>query len=88
MATVRFLVSGRVQGVFFRASARSEARRLDIAGYAKNLADGRVEVLASGADAALAEFEEWLRIGPPAAEVTEVARESVADQALSGFHTR
>jgi acylphosphatase len=85
MATVRFLVSGLVQGVFFRASARSEALRLGVTGLARNLADGRVEVLASGAEAALAEFERWLQTGPPAARVTGVAREVIEDRAFGGF---
>ena len=88
MATVRFVVSGRVQGVFFRASTRAEAVRLGIAGHARNLADGSVEVIASGTDAMLVEFEKWLRIGPPSAQVDDVTREIFADQALSGFHTR
>lgn len=87
MATVRFTVSGRVQGVFFRASTRTQALRLGLAGHAKNLADGRVEVLACGAQERLDELEKWLRIGPPSARVDEVAREVVPEQALSGFHT-
>jgi acylphosphatase len=85
MATVRFLVSGRVQGVFFRASARSEAERLGLAGRANNLDDGRVEVVASGADAALDAFEKWLRRGPPSARVDRVVREALTDQAMQGF---
>ena len=85
MPTVRFLVSGRVQGVFFRASARAEAQRLGVSGSARNLADGRVEVVASGTDAALAALEKWLQTGPPAARVTDVAREHIADQASGGF---
>ncbi|MGH8173780.1 MAG: acylphosphatase [Rhodanobacteraceae bacterium] len=82
MPTARFLVSGRVQGVFFRASARSEAQKLDIAGSARNLADGRVEVVASGTDAALDAFGKWLQVGPPAARVAGVVRESVDDGRL------
>jgi acylphosphatase len=74
MPCARFLVSGRVQGVFFRASARAEAERLGLSGYAKNLADGRVEVLACGEEAALAQLEAWLWRGPPAAEVAAVQR--------------
>lgn len=85
MPTARFLVSGRVQGVFYRASTRSEAERLGIAGTARNLADGRVEVVASGTDAALAALERWLRQGPPGARVDDVARESIDDRAMPGF---
>jgi len=85
MPTVRFLVSGRVQGVFFRASARAEAQRLGVSGSATNLADGRVEVIASGTDNALAQLEKWLQVGPPAARVTNVEREDLEDRMYSSF---
>lgn len=65
-------VSGRVQGVWFRASTREQARRLGLTGYAKNLADGRVEVLACGGRGALEALQVWLWQGPEAAEVDEV----------------
>jgi acylphosphatase len=87
MASARFLVSGRVQGVFFRASTRNEAERLGVAGSARNLADGRVEVLASGSDEALSALERWLWQGPPSARVDEVQREAVGDRDFDGFHT-
>ena len=87
MATVRFLVSGRVQGVFYRASTRNEAERLGLAGSARNLDDGRVEVTASGSDDALAALERWLWQGPPSARVEDVKREAVADRDFDGFHT-
>jgi len=85
MATTRFLVSGRVQGVFFRASTRNEAERLGLSGTANNLADGRVEVVASGSDAALDALEKWLRLGPPSARVDGVVREAMADRPMQGF---
>ncbi|MGH8214686.1 MAG: acylphosphatase [Rhodanobacteraceae bacterium] len=88
MACARFLVAGKVQGVFFRVSAREQALWLGLSGYAKNLADGRVEVVASGSDAALAELEGWLREGPPAARVESVEREAMPEQSLQGFETR
>ena len=69
---LRFLVSGRVQGVYFRASTRQQARQLGLTGYAKNLPDGRVEVLAVGQLAALSTLNQWLWRGPPAANVTDV----------------
>ena len=87
MATARFLVSGRVQGVFFRASTQTEAERLGIAGSARNLADGRVEVIAQGSDAALEVLETWLYKGPPSARVEGVAREDIAHAQIVGFHT-
>jgi acylphosphatase len=74
MPCMRFVVSGRVQGVFFRASTREQALRLRLTGHARNLADGSVEVLAHGDEAALAELERWLHHGPPYARVTGVSR--------------
>jgi acylphosphatase len=89
MVCVRFIVSGRVQGVFFRASAREEALRLGLTGHARNLADGRVEVLAWGDSAALAELERWLHVGPPLARVTRVERsDGAAGAAPARFDTR
>ena len=68
----RCLVRGRVQGVYYRASARERARAGGIRGYARNLPDGRVEVLACGAEPAVRAFIDWLWIGPSAAKVIEV----------------
>ena len=79
MPAARFLVSGRVQGVFFRASAREQALRLELVGHARNLPDGAVELLASGEAVALDAFAEWLRQGPPAARVRAVTREPLPD---------
>ena len=69
---IKALVSGKVQGVFFRQSTRREAQRLGLTGYAINLSDGRVEVIACGAETALEELIEWLRIGPEMAHVDDV----------------
>jgi len=74
MACAKFIVSGRVQGVFFRASTRAEAERLGLSGHARNLADGSVEVVASGDAVALRELEAWLQQGPPSARVQAVVR--------------
>jgi acylphosphatase len=87
MAAARFLVSGRVQGVFYRASTRNEAQRLGLAGSARNLDDGRVEVIASGAEESLTALERWLWQGPPSARVEDVLREAIADRDFDGFHT-
>ncbi|MES1944612.1 acylphosphatase [Salinisphaera sp. PC39] len=67
-----FLVSGRVQGVFFRASARARAVELGLTGWVANRPDGRVEGLACGPPAALDDFQAWLWEGPEAARVTGV----------------
>lgn len=77
MAATRFVISGRVQGVFYRASTRARAAELGLTGYAKNLPDGRVEVLASGTAGALDALEQWLQRGPPAAKVQSVERENI-----------
>lgn len=65
-------VTGRVQGVFYRGSAQIRAHQLGITGHARNLADGRVEVLACGEVSQVDTFIEWLWIGPAAASVTGV----------------
>jgi acylphosphatase len=67
MPASRFWVSGKVQGVFFRASTREQALRLGLSGSARNLADGRVEVIAAGDDESLERLASWLQEGPPAA---------------------
>jgi acylphosphatase len=68
----RCFVSGRVQGVFFRASTRQKAIDLGCAGYARNLPDGRVEVLAVAELHAIQRLIDWLWQGPPSAEVRDV----------------
>lgn len=77
MPCAKFGVRGRVQGVAFRASTHVVTRRLGLIGYAKNLADGSVEVRACGDAAALDELERWLRRGPPAARVDSVTRTGI-----------
>jgi len=66
------IVRGRVQGVWFRASAEREAARLGVAGFARNERDGSVTVEAEGSTAAVDAMEAWCGIGPPRAEVTRV----------------
>ena len=78
--TRRFLIFGKVQGVYFRHSTRREARRLSIQGIARNLPDGSVEVIAHGDPAAIDELRTWLQHGPPEARVHEV-RETAPDDA-------
>jgi acylphosphatase len=75
----RCLVDGRVQGVFYRATVARRAREMGITGYARNLPDGRVEVLACGEEAAVQAFVKWLWVGSSASKVTAV---EVADAAL------
>lgn len=80
----RCFVSGLVQGVFFRASARQQANELGISGYARNLPDGRVEVLIVGQAPSADRLIEWLKRGPPAARVSEVVVEELDLETLEG----
>ena len=73
------LVTGNVQGVFFRASSQSMAKKLDITGYAINLADGRVELLVCGDDTKVEQFSNWLWTGPSGATVIGVQCENVKE---------
>jgi len=75
----RFLVSGRVQGVFYRASTHDRGVALGLKGYVRNLNDGRVEVCACGEQRSLDTLEEWLWQGPPLAQVSEVIVELIED---------
>lgn len=84
----RYRIEGRVQGVWFRETTRQEAVRLAISGYAINLGDGSVEVLACGTQDALERLEAWLWQGPPLATVTAVvASEAGDEEAPQGFRT-
>ena len=89
MTCKRCLVSGRVQGVYYRATAARRARELGISGYARNLADGRVEVLACGDDDSVSAFVKWLWIGSSASKVTGVQVSAAAQDTHSQgtFHT-
>jgi acylphosphatase len=79
---LRCVVSGQVQGVFYRASTRHEAERLGVTGYARNLADGSVEVLACGEKGAVEALSAWLAKGPSQANVTNVSC-GVLDDAIA-----
>ena len=83
-----FHVSGRVQGVSFRAGTRAQALRLGIRGHARNLRDGRVEVVVEGDAASLDTLEQWLREGPIGARVDALERAEYIELVVSGFHTR
>ena len=81
-------VKGRVQGVWFRGACAEQAQALGVSGWACNLPDGRVEVLAQGEEQAVARLVEWCRHGPPTAWVSGVeVRSEVPDgvEDLSGF---
>lgn len=82
-------VSGRVQGVFYRGAAAQRARELGVRGYARNLPDGRVEVLACGESEFVEIFVEWLWIGSSASKVTAVEVSDAPEHhgLAPGFHT-
>jgi acylphosphatase len=78
-------VKGKVQGVFFRASSQQQAIEYGLSGYARNLADGEVEVLVCGEENNVNRMLEWLNHGPPQAEVEEVKAHKVAWQDHNHF---
>jgi acylphosphatase len=80
-------VFGRVQGVFYRQSAKQQAMNLGLVGYARNEPDGSVQIEVEGEKAAIERFVAWCRVGPPAARVERV--ESAEDKVIGykGFET-
>ena len=82
---MRCTVYGKVQGVFFRASTRDQAKQLGILGYAKNMPDGCVEVVACGTDKALKKLQSWLHVGPSTSEVMSVKCETMPEQDYTDF---
>lgn len=86
---VHLLVSGHVQGVFFRQSTQQQARRLGVNGWVRNLPDGRVEAKVWGDAEAVNTLTRWCHTGPANAFVTEVSvAESSPEAGVSGFHIR
>ncbi|TMA31965.1 MAG: acylphosphatase [Deltaproteobacteria bacterium] len=72
MTRAELVISGRVQGVFYRASAQQEAQRLGLHGEIRNLPGGEVEAIVEGEKSRIDEFIAWCRRGPPSAEVEDV----------------
>jgi len=81
-------VSGRVQGVFFRATTRDRARELGLSGWVRNLPDGRVEFVAEGEEQDLHELISFLRVGPPGARVDDIELEWTDPKGEEGFYIR
>jgi acylphosphatase len=75
MKRVHVYISGRVQGVFFRAETQLTAKSFNLAGWVRNIADGRVEACFEGKDENIDKMLAWCHIGPPAARVEEVLTE-------------
>ena len=81
-------VSGTVQGVYYRANTRDEARRRELAGWVRNLEDGRVEAVFEGPEGAVEAMVEWCHEGSPAADVADVAVDYESPEGLTGFEVR
>jgi len=88
MKHLNIRVHGRVQGVFFRASARDKAQSLGISGYVENRRDGSVFIEAEGPEAALDALVDWCHQGPPRARVDSVEQEKADIQKMKGFTIR
>ncbi len=81
------LVSGKVQGVWYRASTKRRAQELGVTGWARNLDDGNVEVMMYGSAASVLQLEQWLKQGPPLARVHQVDCADAPSQAWDQFTT-
>jgi len=88
MPCYRFQISGRVQGVFFRASTEEKARSLNLSGWVRNLPNGDVETVACGLEQQLQSFRHWLKQGPPLAKVEQVSETVIDNKSFSRFEVR
>ena len=85
MPTVHLLIKGKVQGVFYRATAKDVAEALGLTGWVKNTKEGNVEALASGRDEQLQQFISWCKQGPAKAFVTNVEITRKNEESFNGF---
>lgn len=83
----RFIIKGKVQGVWYRATAKQYADQLGLKGYAKNLADGTVEVIACGEETILLQYEKKLWQGSQLSKVTEVIKSNIEHNSYTEFST-
>lgn len=88
MARAHVFVSGKVQGVFYRDSTKKEADKRGVAGWVRNLKDGRVEAVFEGPDRAIEEMVAWCRVGSPLSRPTFVDRKAEPEEGLRGFDIR
>lgn len=85
MPTKHLLIKGKVQGVFYRATAKDVAGKLGITGWIKNTEDGHVEAMVTGPELQLAQFINWCKQGPSRAVVASVGEKEVAGEIFDGF---
>ncbi len=85
---LRVVISGKVQGVFFRAHTKRKAQQFNVSGWVQNLPDGRVEICAEGEEDAVKSLVAWARKGPPTASVTAVHTEWLETTGETGFRIR
>lgn len=85
IVTRHLVITGRVQGVWYRESMRQEAERLGVAGWVRNRRDGSVEAMLQGEESAVAALIDWAWQGPPAAEVSDI-RSAEGHGTYTGFH--
>lgn len=88
MKCVSIIISGRVQGVFFRASTRKKAEMLGLVGWVRNNADGTVEAVFEGPSDSVGEIIDWCRTGSPDSEVTDVVVKEIAPEGFTSFEIR
>ncbi|MGH3152398.1 MAG: acylphosphatase [Streptosporangiaceae bacterium] len=88
MVRYRVLISGRVQGVFFRDTCRRKAEEYGVAGWVRNLPDGRVEAVFEGLAGDVRRLLEWAHRGPRLADVDDVAVELEPPEGLNAFHIK
>lgn len=82
---INFIVSGKVQGVFYRHSTQVKAEQLGLTGWVKNLPNGDVELIACGTEQQIEQIEKWLWQGPPAAQVNNVVRKKISTELHDEF---
>ena len=85
MPTVRLIIKGNVQGVFFRAAAREMAEKTEITGWVRNTSEGDVEIMATGTERQLDLFIDWCHHGPPKATVSEVIADHEEERSFDKF---
>ncbi len=88
MKCVHLIVSGRVQGVFFRDNTRGKAKELELHGYAKNLPDGNVEIVAQGDEENINKLIDFIKKGPGIAKVEDLKIKHIEPENFKNFEIR